>query len=240
MKSVFPILDQWWLMEDDKVNNAIEQLERESIPQGVGPDFIRGMMTTLLTLQERGFSIPIKRFTDKIINYLKSMDKIQFNNSAFSIASIFANKDFIDLYNREMEPVYIYVSQRLLDASKIEYRFLIDLHWNEEFPVNCRIHIASFFSDRKFLSIVSAEKINDKLKGADPGEIWYFCKGIREIYNISNVRDFFKADYGTIDSVCKTIRDLIQQYEQQSSNKVKTSNLKMLLHLLEQTKEKLE
>ena len=239
-KSVFPILNEWWLMNDLKVEKAIEQLEREEIPEGVGPEYIRGMMITLITLRERGFSIPIQHFTDKIIKYLNSMDKISFNNSAFSIVSIFANKDFIDLYNRTMKPVYDYVSQRLLDASLVEYRFLIDLQWDEEFPIKCRNHIASFSSDRRFLSIVSAEKISDKLKNANPGEIWYFCKGIREVYNISNVSDFYRADYETVDLVCKVIRDLIQQYEKHSLNKVKTSNLKMLLNLLDQTREKME
>lgn len=234
------MLYQWRTSNDDEITRTIKKIEAEPIPAGMGPDYIRNMMFIFLILQNEGFAVDMEMDIAKIVQFIENLPEIFFNKEALSIEDITSDSNIIQKYNEVMNPVYTCIAKRLAALSRKEFEFLLETKWDADFRITCKNHWGSFMSEKKFLSIADTEKMVHKLDVATPAEVFNFYEGVRAVYNIVNVRDFYKADYKTVAALCNEIRRLICKYGQQSSNIVKISNLKMLQRLLDNTRESLK
>lgn len=195
----------WWYLEDEEIIHLLNNTLKELSQNKYHPRHFKDMIILLMQLQHANFSpFDYNKFCNDFVGFMKQymeeVDNDDFNAERLEVLS--SDPVLIREYNNIMKPLFNILSEKeRAEKEKINNNLDIDVSWGSEFKTSCTQNRHSYMMDKKFLFYVSPKKVIAKLSTSNVKDIYSFLEGIKEVYNFSNLNDFFKNDIEHIKQI---------------------------------------
>lgn len=183
----------WWELEDEEVEEVVSEICRELEEQKYEPRYFKDIVVAFMQIQDNGFEC----FNySAIIGAMKlKLEQYEGKFERNSLEVLSENQEFIRQYNRHVEPLFELLDRKRREEKIENNAFLCDHKcWNESFVKQCEEQRGEYITDKAFFVYIDPEKFISELQEAKVIEISNFIRGIKRVYNFSNVNDFFKTD----------------------------------------------
>ena len=228
-------LYSWWELEDEDIEKIIPEILFELQEQKYSPRYFKDIIVTLMQMEYQGIScFDYKDFVELMEQKLKVYTE-EFEPCYLEILS--DNAEFVEKYNQIVKPLFEILENKEKGEKKDNNDFLCSQEaWDDNFGKRCEEHREEYLCDNKFFYYIEPEKFIDQLQNAKVINIYNFMDGVRQVYNFSNLNEFFKSDVPNI----KCILDYIDVEKMNQGKKTRNmalvklkSKLKEYLELIE-------
>lgn len=197
-------LYKWWELEDDKINDYLNELQKELKQEKYPPIYFKDIIILLMQLEYNGFdSINYNNYVDDMKKYLeKNSDDA--NLQTLEILS--SDNEVLEKYNNIITPL-ICVLKKKEKAKNLRINECFDDNneWGANFNNYCTENKHNFSLERKFLFYLDTEKVVMKLKESNVKNLYGFLDGISSVYSFGNLCDFFKDDISNLNELIDKI-----------------------------------
>ena len=210
----YNLLYSWWELEDSEIEQLLKDILQELSELKYHPRYFKNMIITLMQLKTYGFSgIDYKQYVDLMKLRLEQKED-EFKSEGLHVLS--DDKAFVAEYMKIAQPLILVMENKEREAKEaINESLQIDKSWGDVFYKKCCDNRQNYLSDKKFFFYLEPEKIIRCIKDSSVKDLYSLLNGINEVYNFSNLNDFFKAD---IEHITETIEKL--DIEQLSEGKI--------------------
>jgi hypothetical protein len=187
----------WWELEDEEIENKLKVILQELEEKKYHPRFFKSIIIALMQLKYNGFeTIVYKDYISKMKMYLEKMEE-DFKGEYLEALS--DDQEFLDNYNKIISPlINILKRKKKEQKEEINNCLLIKEEWGEEFYKYCYNYKQQSMLDKKFFFHIDVHKLIEEIEKSTTKNLYALLAGINEIYNFTNLNDFFKADINNL------------------------------------------
>lgn len=197
-------LSEWYELEDSEINELIEKLKDELEENSYDCNRYKDIILILMQIESYDIS--------KIeYNYYITLMK---NNIKNTKSKIDENRFQILTDDYELKRKYDKITEPLIrEIDKINSKWLDDFNeyfnatkaWDDHFVLICTKHSHDFRDKHRFFSYMNIATVLDKLSIGTTKDIRCFIKGIENVYDFSNLADFYIPDTDNIERLLEMI-----------------------------------
>lgn len=199
-------LSEWYELEDSEINELIEKLKEELVENSYDCNRYKDIILVLMHIES--YDISKIEYND----YITPMK----NNIKNTKGKIDENRFQILTDDYELNKKYDKITEPLIrEINKINSKWLGDFNeyfngakaWDDHFVLICTKHCHDFRDKHRFFSYMNIDKVFNKLKNGTTKDIRCFIKGIENVYDFSNLADFYISDTDNVERLLETINE---------------------------------
>lgn len=196
----------WWELEDEEIEEILVKLKQELGEKCYQPVDFKEIIIRLMQMKNNGFdeieyTEYVSLMHSVLIDWKEPIDKRR-------IEVLSDDKDFVNSYKEIMKMIFDTLDNKERSEKQEDNVFLEERkYWNQEFVLRCRENRETYLLDQRFLFYVNPNKLIDEIEGAKTIEICNLTTGIKNIYNFSNLYDYFKSDVENIKFILQSVKE---------------------------------
>lgn len=227
----YNIISSWWECEDNEIEQALNKLPNEILEEKYDIRNYRNIIMSLLQIKNNDFGLSlnyIKDIVKKMVYNIKKIDEFSEIHKQWFVAIL--NEDVE--YKNLISPILKELDSRDNKWIKEFQDYLSsDSEFDMKFEELCEANKNNFLEKRKFMSILDVEQFINKINYSNTKGIYNVITGIRDVYDFSNLYDYYLDDINTI-------KNILNSLDENALSKSKTKSI--AIEQLEKTlKEKL-
>lgn len=193
-------MSEWWVFEDEVLLEMLKNLLRELKDNKYSPEQFKDILVDLMRMEYNGIDcFEYDDYVNAMIDYIESYDG-EIVRKDFEIIS--SNQEFTEEYNEMFSKLFTAIDKRI-NAEKEEQNTCLINHelWDDEFVKKCAQSSKLYLADKRFFAYIDPDILISQLKEANTKEIYNFLDGVRNVYDFSNLSDFYKVDSTNLELV---------------------------------------
>lgn len=226
----YNIISTWWECEDNEIEQALDKLPNEILEEKYDIRNYRNIIMSLLQIKNNDFGLSL--------NYIKDIvKKMAYNIKKIDEFSEIHKQWFVAILNEDVEyknlisPILKELDSRNNKWIKEFQDYLSsDSEFDMKFEELCEANKNSFLEKRKFMSILDVEQFINKINYSNTKGIYNVITGIRDVYDFSNLYDYYLGDIDNIKEIIKKLDSL----DKNSLGKTKSIAIEQLKKTLEE------
>lgn len=226
----YNIISTWWECEDNEIEQALDKLPNEILEEKYDIRNYRNIIMSLLQIKNNDFGLSL--------NYIKDIvKKMAYNIKKIDEFSEIHKQWFVAILNEDVEyknlisPILKQLDSRNNKWIKEFQDYLSsDSEFDMKFEELCEANKNSFLEKRKFMSILDVEQFINKINYSNTKGIYNVITGIRDVYDFSNLYDYYLGDIDNIKEIIKKLDSL----DKNSLGKTKSIAIEQLKKTLEE------
>lgn len=198
-------LRDWYLMEDEQVEEVLEKLVHE-VEEGKYAYYdYSNILSTLLYLQVNGlFTGDIKKIQTKMIDMIKKDLDVQEEND---FHKNFSSEEIRDKYNELYRPVAEERKIRNREINKEEQEESDIYRSADVFYEHCRKMANYYCIHKSFIEYLDLDKLLALINISNNEDIYTILQAFKTVYFMGNLKDFYMADVQGIKRIIEGVKD---------------------------------
>lgn len=198
-------LRDWYLMEDEQVEEVIEKLVHE-VEEGKYAYYdYSNILSTLLYLQVNGlFTGDIKKIQTKMIDMIKKDPDVQEEND---FHKNFSSEEIRDKYNELYRPIAEERKIRNREINKEEQEESDIYRSADVFYEHCRKMANYYCIHKSFIEYLDLDKLLALINISNNEDIYTILQAFKTVYFMGNLKDFYMADVQGIKRIIEGVKD---------------------------------
>lgn len=225
----YNIISSWWECEDNEIEQALNKLPSEILEEKYDIKNYRNIIMSLLQIKNNDFGLPLNYIEDIVNNMaynVKKIDEFSEIHKQWFVAIL--NEDVE--YKNLISPILKELDSRDNKWIKEFQDYLSsDSEFDMKFEELCEANKNSFLEKRKFMSILDVEQFINKINYSNTKGIYNVITGIRDVYDFSNLYDYYLDDINTIKNILSRLNE-----NSLSKSKTKSIAIEQLKQMLEE------
>lgn len=225
----YNIISSWWECEDNEIEQALNKLPSEILEEKYDIRNYRNIIMSLLQIKNNDFGLPLNYIEDIVNNMaynVKKIDEFSGIHKQWFVAIL--NEDVE--YKNLISPILKELDSRDNKWIKEFQDYLSsDSEFDMKFEELCEANKNSFLEKRKFMSILDVEQFINKINYSNTKGIYNVITGIRDVYDFSNLYDYYLDDINTIKNILSRLNE-----NSLSKSKTKSIAIEQLKQMLEE------
>ena len=198
-------LRDWYLMEDEQVEEVLEKLVHE-VEEGkyVYYDY-SNILSTLLYLQVYGlFTGDIKKIQTKMIDMIKKDPDVQ---EETDFPKNFSSEEIRDKYNELYRPIAEERKIRNREINKEEQEKSDIYRSADVFYEHCSKMENYYCSHKSFIEYLDLDKLLALINISNNEDIYTILQAFKTVYFMGNLKDFYMTDIEGIKRIIEGVKD---------------------------------
>lgn len=193
-------MSEWWVFEDEVLSEMLNNLLRELKDNKYSPEQFKDILVDLMRMEDNGIDcFNYDDYVNAMIDYIDSYDG-EIVRKDFEIIS--SDQEFAEEYNEIFSELFTSIDKRINAEKEVQNACLINHElWDDEFVKRCAQSAEIYLADKRFFAYIDPSILISQLKEANTKEIYNFLEGIRNVYDFSNLSDFYKVDSTNLELV---------------------------------------
>lgn len=198
-------LRDWYLMEDEQVEEVLEKLVHE-VEEGKYAYYdYSNILLTLLYLQVNGlFTGDIKKIQTKMIDMIKKDLDVQEEND---FHKNFSSEEIRDKYNELYRPIAEERKIRNREINKEEQEESDIYRSADVFYEHCRKMANYYCIHKSFIEYLDLDKLLALINISNNEDIYTILQAFKTVYFMGNLKDFYMADVQGIKRIIEGVKD---------------------------------
>ena len=198
-------LRDWYLMEDEQVEEVLEKLVHE-VEEGKYAYYdYSNILSTLLYLQVNGlFTGDIKKIQTKMIDMIKKDLDVQEEND---FHKNFSSEEIRDKYNELYRPIAEERKIRNREINKEEQEESDIYRSADVFYEHCRKMANYCCIHKSFIEYLDLDKLLALINISNNEDIYTILQAFKTVYFMGNLKDFYMADVQGIKRIIEGVKD---------------------------------
>lgn len=198
-------LRDWYLMEDEQVEEVLEKLVHE-VEEGKYAYYdYSNILSTLLYLQVNGlFTGDIKKIQTKMIDMIKKDLDVQEEND---FHKNFSSEEIRDKYNELYRPIAEERKIRNREINKEEQEESDIYRSADVFYEHCRKMANYYCIHKSFIEYLDLDKLLALINISNNEDIYTILQAFKTVYFMGNLKDFYMADVQGIKRIIEGVKD---------------------------------
>ena len=198
-------LRDWYLMEDEQVEEVLEKLVHE-VEEGKYAYYdYSNILSTLLFLQVNGlFTGDIKKIQTKMIDMIKKDPNVQKEND---LPKNFSSEEIRDKYNELYRPIAEERKIRNREINKEEQEESDIYRSANVFYEHCRKMANYYCIHKSFIEYLDLDKLLALINISNNEDIYTILQAFKTVYFMGNLKDFYMADVQGIKRIIEGVKD---------------------------------
>lgn len=198
-------LRDWYLMEDEQVEEVLEKLVHE-VEEGKYAYYdYSNILSTLLYLQVYGlFTGDIKKIQTKMIDMIKKDPDVQEEND---FPKNFSSEEIRDKYNELYRPIAEERKIRNREINKEEQEESDIYRSADVFYEHCSKMKNYYCDHRSFIEYLDLDKLFALINISNNEDIYTILEAFEVVYFMGNLKDFYMADIEGIKRIIVSVKD---------------------------------
>ena len=198
-------LRDWYLMEDEQVEEVLEKLVHE-VEEGKYAYYdYSNILSTLLYLQVYGlFTGDIKKIQTKMIDMIKKDPDVQEEND---FPKNFSLEEIRDKYNELYRPIAEERKIRNREINKEEQEESDMYRSADVFYEHCSKMENYYCSHKSFIEYLDLDKLLALINISNNEDIYTILQAFKTVYFMGNLKDFYMADVEGIKRIIECVKD---------------------------------
>ena len=198
-------LRDWYLMEDEQVEEVLEKLVHE-VEEGKYAYYdYSNILSTLLYLHVNGlFTGDIKKIQTKMIDMIKKDPDVQEEND---FPKIFSSEEIRDKYNELYRPIAEERKIRNREINKEEQEESDIYRSADVFYEHCSKMENYYCSHKSFIEYLDLDKLLALINISNNEDIYTILQAFKTVYFMGNLKDFYMADVEGIKRIIEGVKD---------------------------------
>lgn len=188
-------LQYFWEMEDEDIKVCIKELKKELENNKYDIKDFKKIAIKIVELEKIGFE-------NEKFEAIKETMKLKAKNETkyFHIDdyNVFVDSDSMKEFNDIINPIREILNNRKDNQNKNNINYFLNEEnmeeWGEKFLDYCHENRDNHLNSRKFFYFINIDLLIKRIKESKVKEIYSFIGGVSEIYNFSNLNEFYKSD----------------------------------------------
>lgn len=198
-------LRDWYLMEDEQVEEVLEKLVHE-VEEGKYAYYdYSNILSTPLFLQVNGlFTGDIKKIQTKMIDMIKKDPDVQEEND---FHKNFSSEEIRDKYNELYRPIAEERKIRNREINKEEQEESDIYRSANVFYEHCRKMANYYCIHKSFIEYLDLDKLLALINISNNEDIYTILQAFKTVYFMGNLKDFYMADVQGIKRIIEGVKD---------------------------------
>lgn len=198
-------LRDWYLMEDEQVEEVLEKLVHE-VEEGKYAYYdYSNILSTLLYLQVYGlFTGDIKKIQTKMIDMIKKDPDVQEENA---FPKNFSSEEIRDKYNELYRPIAEERKIRNREINKEEQEESDIYRSADVFYKHCSKMENYYCSHKSFIEYLDLDKLLALINISNNEDIYTILQAFKTVYFMGNLKDFYMTDIEGIKRIIEGVKD---------------------------------
>ena len=198
-------LRDWYLMEDEQVEEVLEKLVHE-VEEGKYAYYdYSNILSTLLYLQVYGlFTGDIKKIQTKMIDMIKKDPDVQEEND---FPKNFSSEEIRDKYNELYRPIAEERKIRNREINKEEQEESDIYRSADVFYEHCSKMENYYCSQKSFIEYLDLDKLLALINISNNEDIYTILQAFKTVYFMGNLKDFYMTDIEGIKRIIEGVKD---------------------------------
>lgn len=198
-------LRDWYLMEDEQVEEVLEKLVHE-VEEGKYAYYdYSNILSTLLYLQVNGlFTGDIKKIQTKMIDMIKKDLDVQEEND---FHKNFSSEEIRDKYNELYRPIAEERKIRNREINKEEQEESDIYRSADVFYEHCHKMANYYCIHKSFIEYLDLDKLLALINISNNEDIYTILQAFKTVYFMGNLKDFYMADVQGIKRIIEGVKD---------------------------------
>lgn len=198
-------LRDWYLMEDEQVEEVLEKLVHE-VEEGKYAYYdYSNILSTLLYLQVYGlFTGDIKKIQTKMIDMIKKDPDVQEEND---FPKNFSSEEIRDKYNELYRPIAEERKIRNREINKEEQEESDIYRSADVFYEHCSKMENYYCSHKSFIEYLDLDKLFALINISNNEDIYTILQAFKTVYFMGNLKDFYMTDIEGIKRIIEGVKD---------------------------------
>lgn len=198
-------LRDWYLMEDEQVEEVLEKLVHE-VEEGKYAYYdYSNILSTLLYLQVYGlFTGDIKKIQTKLIDMIKKDPDVQEEND---FPKNFSSEEIRDKYNELYRPIAEERKIRNREINKEEQEESDIYRSADVFYEHCSKMENYYCSHKSFIEYLDLDKLLALINISNNEDIYTILQAFKTVYFMGNLKDFYMTDIEGIKRIIEGVKD---------------------------------
>lgn len=198
-------LRDWYLMEDEQVEEVLEKLVHE-VEEGKYAYYdYSNILSTLLYLQVYGlFTGDIKKIQTKMIDMIKKDPDVQEEND---FPKNFSSEEIRDKYNELYRPIAEERKIRNREINKEEQEESDIYRSADVFYEHCSKMENYYCSHKSFIECLDLDKLLALINISNNEDIYTILQAFKTVYFMGNLKDFYMTDIEGIKRIIEGVKD---------------------------------
>lgn len=198
-------LRDWYLMEDEQVEEVLEKLVHE-VEEGKYAYYdYSNILSTLLYLQVYGlFTGDIKKIQTKMIDMIKKDPDVQEEND---FPKNFSLEEIRDKYNELYRPIAEERKIRNREINKEEQEESDMYRSADVFYEHCSKMENYYCSHKSFIEYLDLDKLLALINISNNEDIYTILQAFKTVYFMGNLKDFYMTDIEGIKRIIESVKD---------------------------------
>ena len=198
-------LRDWYLMEDEQVEEVLEKLVHE-VEEGKYAYYdYSNILSTLLYLQVYGlFTGDIKKIQTKMIDMIKKDPDVQEEND---FPKNFSSEEIRDKYNELYRPIAEERKIRNREINKEEQEESDIYRSADVFYEHCSKMENYYCRHKSFIEYLDFDKLLALINISNNEDIYTILQAFKTVYFMGNLKDFYMADVEGIKRIIECVKD---------------------------------
>ena len=198
-------LRDWYLMEDEQVEEVLEKLVHE-VEEGKYAYYdYSNILSTLLFRQVNGlFTGDIKKIQTKMIDMIKKDPDVQEEND---FHKNFSSEEIRDKYNELYRPIAEERKIRNREINKEEQEESDIYRSANVFYEHCRKMANYYCIHKSFIEYLDLDKLLALINISNNEDIYTILQAFKTVYFMGNLKDFYMADVQGIKRIIEGVKD---------------------------------
>ena len=198
-------LRDWYLMEDEQVEEVLEKLVHE-VEEGKYAYYdYSNILSTLLYLQVYGlFTGDIKKIQTKMIDMIKKDPDVQEEND---FPKNFSLEEIRDKYNELYRPIAEERKIRNREINKEEQEESDIYRSADVFYEHCSKMKNYYCSHKSFIEYLDLDKLLALINISNNEDIYTILQAFKTVYFMGNLKDFYMTDIEGIKRIIESVKD---------------------------------
>lgn len=198
-------LRDWYLMEDEQVEEILEKLVHE-VEEGKYAYYdYSNILSTLLYLQVYGlFTGDIKKIQTKMIDMIKKDPDVQEEND---FPKNFSSEEIRDKYNELYRSIAEERKIRNREINKEEQEESDIYRSADVFYEHCSKMENYYYSHKSFIEYLDLDKLLALINISNNEDIYTILQAFKTVYFMGNLKDFYMTDIEGIKRIIEGVKD---------------------------------
>lgn len=233
-ESALSELINWWLLEDDEVEEYLKQLEAELVSKKYKVSNFGQIVYTLVDISRHGFAIDFDSYLNPMKEHIESGYSGNISVAGFRA---FGNDNKADELFASLINLLIKLVDKMKNAGqKYKYSYLNTEEWDFEYVKKCKEDSNYFMNANKFFAFFDIDSFKEKIKHATTKEVHYLLSAIKQVYNFDNIQDCYKGDTENLRQMLAITEEVLKA----TNKKTLHLNLGMLSDVMKNYLQRLE
>lgn len=211
-------LTEWYYYEDSEILNLVCELKTEIHENKYVAQNYQNIIKALVDLKSA-------KICDSELSEISAilLDKIKNHTETIEIENfqfLFSDKEMYDEFHKFYDPIYDLISQknRICDSVKVNY--FIEKNDVNQFTDYCKNNHNLFLQKKSFINYIELELFITFFKASSLPNIYQIIQAFQNVYNFSNLNEFYKDDLDKLNE----LKDRINELDWSSITRIRAKN----------------